>query len=286
MDYELALSTIGFCACLYAAARLLHYISLYFNDNDLQIFSVPLICISFFLYFLALPVTVVLYLLNKFHSDRLQKLIQKDEADKYHQLLESYKREYERKSDPIQNPHIHEKRYNVTTFDGHQLCLWESDLPAFRATQTRRIQEYLQNNHEKIENMKYKFNEPFQSFLDDNIPGYTPTEYLLLGTGLLTSIRTLQDIKFILNHLLEELLNNSIASAPSGADVRSEFCNLQKDFIRLLPAVDISTKSSVYPYLYFVYAKALPNHEYNETIFFNLVTLVDKLNDIFSEIQL
>ncbi len=134
------LSLIGLCACIYAVARLLHYWSLKLQDDPHSSVLSPIltfICIA--LWILSLPVTIVFSFLNKLHTDRLCELARKEGHQEGRRLAELEFRP--QRKDAAQDRRRYEKRYNVTNVDGEQLCIYESDIPAFEAAQWRILKE-------------------------------------------------------------------------------------------------------------------------------------------------
>lgn len=83
------LAVIGLCSCIYAVARLLHYVSLRLQDDPHGSVLSPLLsfaCIA--LWLLSLPVTIVFYFLNKLHIDRLCEIIRKEGIQEGRRLAE------------------------------------------------------------------------------------------------------------------------------------------------------------------------------------------------------
>lgn len=73
------MTALGVMSCLYATARFLHYLSLKLQDSEqgsVLTRLLTLVCIG--LWIISLPVTAILSILDRLHTDRLRELIRRD----------------------------------------------------------------------------------------------------------------------------------------------------------------------------------------------------------------
>lgn len=129
-----AFPLIGFCTCIYAVARFLHYVSLKLQDDPNGSVLSPILTVAcILLWLLALPVTIVFHLLNKLHTDRLCNLVRseaKEEAMRTAELL--YRQPPKREPPPTRilrpmSP-IFDKLADWL-IDRSRVCLSDHDLP-------------------------------------------------------------------------------------------------------------------------------------------------------------
>lgn len=129
-----AFQLIGLCTCVYTIAQLLYYGSLKLQDDPNGSVLCPIlsfICIG--LWILSLPVTIVLGLINKLHSDRLRDIVQRETKEETMRTAELLYKQPARKEPPppkILNPFspVFDKIADHL-IDRSRMCLSDNNLP-------------------------------------------------------------------------------------------------------------------------------------------------------------
>lgn len=92
----------GLMFCLYCVARIIHSLETYLEDNDLYKFAHKILAfVSIVFYFFSLPVTIVIYFLQKYRISRIVKFAVAEEREKqdtyWKSVLLSERKHYQEK---------------------------------------------------------------------------------------------------------------------------------------------------------------------------------------------
>lgn len=101
-DFNDFFKITGLMFCLYCIARIIHSVETYLEDNDLYKFAQKILAFgSIVFYFFSLPVTIVIYFLQKYRISRIVKFAVAEEQEKqdayWKSVLISERKRYQEK---------------------------------------------------------------------------------------------------------------------------------------------------------------------------------------------
>ena len=101
-DFNDFFKITGLLFCLYCVARIIHSLETYLEDNDLYKFTHKILAfVSIVFYFFSFPVTIVIYLLQKYRISRIVKFSVAEERKKqdtyWKSVLLSERKRYQEK---------------------------------------------------------------------------------------------------------------------------------------------------------------------------------------------
>lgn len=169
---------------LYVLAALLNFYRLRLEDSlcypHLQN---VLLVVSIIFAILSLPVSVVCFCIGQLYMGRV---INQHEHEMQKLRLQSSKTPITNlpANGEVVNSHQNERLYFVTTFDGLDMRIWESDLEKFESKQEELREEYFSKYGYIVTALQHLIDDCIFDYLNKYSEDRNSTSYLLFGTGL------------------------------------------------------------------------------------------------------